>query len=112
MVLIRVTADNVKEFIGALGIATEEYIKGNKTKQLYYTKACPLYTGKYSDNSMSLEMLCKKNCKLRDMVLGDSPQSDSYLNCCATYRLTNIANGGKLTLYLCESILDVEVGDI
>ena len=110
MVLIRVTADNVKEFIGVLGI--DKYIEGNKSRHFIYTKTCPLYTGEYSDDSMSVERLCKKNCKLRDMVLGDSPQSDSYLNCCATYRLTIIASGGNSTLYLCESILDVEVGDI
>lgn len=110
MALIRVTSDNVKEFIGALGI--EKYIEDNKNRHFMYTKTCPLYTGNYSDDSMSVERLCKKNCMVRNMVLGTSKQDDSHLNCCATYRLTIIASGGSSTLHLCESILDVEVNDI
>ena len=110
MALVKVTSSNVGAFIGALGV--EKYIEDNKFLQRSYVKQCPLYTGDYCSDWMTTEMLCKKNCMVRDNVLGTSEQTDRHLNCCATYRLTMIVKGTSSTLYLCDSILDIEVGDI
>ena len=110
MALIRVTEHNAHEFAYALGIL--DYIKTNYGRNITYEKSCPLYTDEFIDNTLSVEALCNKNCKTRNLCNGSSPRTDKFLNCCTAFRLSELIEGKSSILYLCDTILDKEVDDI